>query len=286
MTTSVRRYGIETEDPEREERFRRLEEEVAKRSLAQLSVGENAQMRARSPTPQVQGIRVDRNIIGGLGVQWSPLEIGDIRRYEIEAATDQGFRNVVESENLTANSYVFRSLDPETTYYIRVRGVNSRGEPGPYSSVLNSQSGQATFTNLERGAATGITTVTQTSGFNPAVLNSSNPQAQFLRTRISFETTNDTFIVGISKTDFSVLTGSSISIRLLVDGETKVEYENTNTSGFNSSGRITVPGLNVPILLGQGSHTFAFEIEIQNLGGGWPTVTPVALTYSVCQLRN
>lgn len=285
MSTSVRRYGVTVDDPNAEERFRRIEEEIAKRQLSQLSANESARRRLTSATPRVQGVRINRQIVGGLAVEWNPVDMGGMR-YTIEASTDPGFRSVIESETTTSTHYTFRGLDPDTTYYVRVQATNSRGEPGPYGEVLNTQTGQATYTNLESGAASGITTVTQTSGFTPALLDASATIAKYLQLRIAFPKTCDTFIVGVTKADIVFPPDTGMYIRVLVDGDTKIEYENANTHVTGSQGTVTIPGLMIPILLGQGSHTFGFEVELFDLGGGYLTLTPKLFTMAVWQARN
>ncbi len=48
--------------------------------------------------------------------------------YEIELATDSNFTNIIASETVEINSYKPTALQPETTYYWRVKPINQCGE--------------------------------------------------------------------------------------------------------------------------------------------------------------
>jgi hypothetical protein len=61
--------------------------------------------------------------------------------HDFELARDINFSDIVTSQNgLSQTSYEYRSLDIETTYYWRVRGVNSAGE-GLWSPVSSFTTG-------------------------------------------------------------------------------------------------------------------------------------------------
>jgi subtilisin-like proprotein convertase family protein len=67
--------------------------------------------------------------------QWSALT--NISGYQLQVATDAAFTSIVIDVNVDTNSYTHTSaLNPQTTYYWRVRGLNPCGN-GNYSSVFS-----------------------------------------------------------------------------------------------------------------------------------------------------
>jgi hypothetical protein len=56
--------------------------------------------------------------------------------YDVQVATDSEFSNLIASENVTTTSFTVPGLNQVTTYYWRVKGVNSCGE-GDFSNVFS-----------------------------------------------------------------------------------------------------------------------------------------------------
>ena len=56
--------------------------------------------------------------------------------YDVEVATDNGFSNIVASENVTTASFTIPGINQLTTYFWRVKAKNSCGE-GAFSSVFS-----------------------------------------------------------------------------------------------------------------------------------------------------
>nr|WP_298995169.1 zinc-dependent metalloprotease family protein [uncultured Allomuricauda sp.] len=56
--------------------------------------------------------------------------------YTIEIATDNGFANIVEAENTVFNTYKTNSLQPETSYFWRIRPENNCGQ-GSFSAPFS-----------------------------------------------------------------------------------------------------------------------------------------------------
>ena len=65
--------------------------------------------------------------------------------YELEIATDAGFSNIVETNTQSANTYVPQNLQNETTYFWRVKPINSCGE-GNFGTAFS-------FTTIEFNCA-------------------------------------------------------------------------------------------------------------------------------------
>lgn len=281
MGTSARRFGIENDDLELEQRLRRMEGQLEKRQLAQYTTSESAMRRARSDVPRISGVRLDNEIVGGLGVRWNPVDQPDIRRYVIEVATDNSFRN---SDSFTTVDpfYVFPNLTSGQQFYVRVKAQNARQEDSPWSAVLNTATGQATFQDLQSGAAGNIVITTQTSGFQPTQVTAAT-SGLYATTRLSLPTTAEVLIFGFAKFDYSYVTAETIFVDVLVDGVNKQTYE-TKLNTVSTAGRSTIPGLGFPQLLGQGSHRFEFQVRISS--GGSSTVNPVEFTLGIWEQRR
>lgn len=283
MGTSARRRGIDS-DPERELRFRRIEEELDIRALSNNQTSASAQRRHRSTVPAITGLRLDNQIVGGLGIVWNSSDIPDIRKYELQYSVDGSFLDATTI--IRQDPYhTISNLSPETTYHIRVRAFNSRGEEGPWSPVLNSQTGQATVSNLADGSASNIVVRTKTEGFFPAELDGAGTDiGRYLRTRISFPVAAETLIIGVSQGVLDYKKDDFFYIKVKVDGTSKITYTNSNDLGGNtaSAGTLTVPGLTVPILLSSGPHEFLIEVEVT----GTTTFTPSEMSLAIWQVRK
>ena len=107
---------------------------------------------------------------------------------------------------------------------------------------------------------------------------------------MSFPSSAEALILGAAKFDFTADSEDTIYVRVRVDGDSKQEYENAigNKSDTPSLGRLTVPGLGFPQLLGQGLHTFDFEVEVSATGTlvFGTTLTPIQFTLSIWEQRN
>lgn len=287
MTTSVKRTGLGAlDDPELETRLRRIEEELAQRQLANLDVTTGAIKRSTSTVTSVTGIRVDNEVVGGLGITWNPADIADLRRYEINIAATADFGSNVQEYRTTAPRFLSSGLSANQTYYVRVRAVNSRGEAGPWSGILNTSTKQATFTNLAAGAASNITVFSQVGGFNPEVL-LAGEEGEYLNEDLSMPTTAEVLIFGFAKTGFDTIAGNDTGaiVELLVDGDSKQIYDNTTTAGsigVLSTGTLSIPGLAFPLLLGAGVHRFSFRVA----AGNNMTLTPVEFIVAIWESRN
>jgi len=294
---SAKRLGIEADDPQLESRLRNIEVDLAQRTPANNNDqadpnralenrGSVVQRRHRQPPPQISGLRVENNVIGALSVKWNSSDLSDLRRYEVQVATDPNFRDA-DTFTVLEPQYIFPDGAADQTYFVRVRQINSRGEASPYSSFLNTTTGQATFLNLASGSASNITTVIQTSGFSPAELDTGGTTiGTYASSRISFPTAAEALIFGAAKVDINLRATHTVFIRLRVDGDPKQTYENRSDSA-GSDGRLTVPGLGFPQLIGAGFHTFDFEVELLKPGGGADTtLTPVEFILSIWEQRN
>ena len=153
---SAKRLGLETEgNLELELRLRRIELEIDKRPLGNQDA--TTLSRGKSSTvPQVTGLSLGGTIPGGFTVKWSAVTISDLRRYEVEFATDLGFTTGVQKFTAATTTLAFTTADTSvaTTFFTRVRAVNSAGTRGPFSITLNTTTGQAESQDIADDAIT------------------------------------------------------------------------------------------------------------------------------------
>jgi len=284
VTVSAKRRGI-TDDPEQELRFRRIEEELDARALANVQTGASGYRRGKSTVPQLSGVRLDNNIVGGVGVTWNSTDIPDLAKYQLQYDTDASFLNAT-TLNMQATNYTLPNLSAETTYHVRVRAFNSRGDEGPWSSTLNAQSGQASVSNLADGSASNIVVRTKTAGFVPATVGAAGSTlGSYLNTRLSFPVAAETLLIGVTKGVTLIIVDEPMYVRMKIDGQTKIEFEtNFSVLASASTGTFTVPGLIVPVLLSSGSHSFSIDVEIDD--GGSAYFTPSLVSLAIWQVRK
>ena len=111
--------------------------------------------------PIVGGISIQNRIPGAVSVKWAPLDISIIDRYDVWVSSDTNFPPELTFKyqvSEKANSFTFTEGNPDTTYYIAIRGVAGSGRIGPWSSYVNSKTGKATKFIVDRGAFSTIDT--------------------------------------------------------------------------------------------------------------------------------
>jgi hypothetical protein len=281
MTVSAKRRGID-QDPERELRFRRIEQELDARALANNQTAASAQRRGKTSVPQVSGLSLDNSIVGGIGVKWSAVDIPDVQKYQLQYSADNNFLSAT-TVTIYNTHYNLPDASAETTYYVRVRAFNSTGASGNWSSTLNAQTGQASVSNLADGSASSIVVVSKTAGFSPATVDGAGTTVgRYLRRVINFPVAAETLLIGLCKGTMTLNNNETLYVRLKVDGQTKVEYENKPTGGVASVGVLTVPGLSVPVLIPSGQHEFVIEVEAD----GTSTYAPSEASLAIWQVRK
>lgn len=149
---SAKRYGLDVKgDLELESRLRRMELELGK--LARGNEDATVLSRGKGAVPQVSGLRLGGTIPGGLTVLWNAVSISDLRRYDVQFATNLAFNEGLQTFTASTTTYPFTTATAGgATYYARVRAVNSNRRQGAWSTVLNTATGQAASTELADGA--------------------------------------------------------------------------------------------------------------------------------------
>lgn len=155
---SARRLGVTVDDADLEARLRRIENVLENKQNANIQIESNEQRRNRTGIPRVTGLEADDSIVGAFGVKWDPVD-ANISRYEVQLATMPGFANPSSFKVTEPNFVLPTTLDPTLTYYVRVRAVGTRvtksgsRDIGDWSVTFSIDPGQATFNNLQTGAA-------------------------------------------------------------------------------------------------------------------------------------
>lgn len=279
---SVPRKGISESPEDLEARLRRIELELAQRSLANLDISQSS--RALGTPGQVTGLTIDRSVIGGLQFVWNANTQSDIH-YSIEISTSSTFAASTTTTRKTREPrYFFAEGNSTLTYYIRVRAINSRGDPGPYSSVLNSTTGQATANNLISGAANEVVRTIQTS-FSPATLSTAGTTTGVYGSTAVETIGGPILVFAHFKWDYSYSTNHIIFLRTRINGISVIEYE--EKTSFTSAGTATMPGNAIPAVVNAGLHEIDFQVEVDNNGQSFTTtITPDELVISVWEPRR
>jgi hypothetical protein len=155
MGQSAKRYGLEvTDNLELELRLRRIEVQLAGKSDSNQDAAELS--RGAGDVPQVTGLSLGGSIPGGFTIKWTAVTISDLRKYEVQFATNLGFNENLQEFTAGSTSFPFTTADTlvSTSYFARVRAVNNVGTPGPYSITLNTSTGQAASQDIEDEAIT------------------------------------------------------------------------------------------------------------------------------------
>lgn len=89
------------------------------------------------PPPQTVGLTVAAGL-GDLQIQWTPSAHDDVTyggKYEVQVATNSGFSTGLLTYSTGNTSISIAGLALDTTYYTRVRAVDSDGNTGTYSTT-------------------------------------------------------------------------------------------------------------------------------------------------------
>lgn len=174
MATNAKRYGLEVEgNLELESRLRRMEVEIQKRTLANPDVIVTA--RARSTPAQITGISVVGSTPGAVTISWNASTASDLRRYDVEFAEDTSFVTNKQTFRESNTQFQFSTASATggsggTTFFARVRAVNSILVAGPFSVILNTTTGEVVSGDIADGAidteqlADGAVTGAKTTG--------------------------------------------------------------------------------------------------------------------------
>lgn len=154
---SAKRLGLEVEDTELELRLRRIEQSLDNKAGANIDAENTG--RGKGDVPQVTGLRVTGQTPGATAIAWNAVSIPDLRRYELNFATNLDFSTDLQSFNEAGTTFSFSTASEVgggggATWFARVRAVNSSGNRGIWSAVLNLTTGQAQTEDIGDGEVT------------------------------------------------------------------------------------------------------------------------------------
>jgi hypothetical protein len=163
---------IGNEDPNLETRLLRMEGEIAARTTSSGSPANSAPL-ANNPADaprQVTGITIKNRVPGAISVKWV-IPPTNVDRFEVQFSDESYFPDQFQGNTTfkytvdgRANYFVFTEGDPDVVYYCRVRAVSAAGNPGPFSSTLNLQTGKATATLIGEGETSSFLHVKEKPG--------------------------------------------------------------------------------------------------------------------------
>jgi hypothetical protein len=140
-------------DPDLELRLRNIERQLTLKSVANPDSDET-QIVAGSDIAAPTGLKLV-NGVEEIQVTWDAAPIGNLKHYEVQNDTDSGFSDptITKTQQTLQN---FTSLTAETTYYVRVRAVNTDGDAGAWTGSLNTTTAQVVNADLaDRAVSTG-----------------------------------------------------------------------------------------------------------------------------------
>jgi len=247
---SAKRYGLDVKgDLELESRLRRIELELGK--LARGNEDAVVQSRGQGAVPQVTGLRLGGQIPGGLTILWNAVSISDLRRYDVQFATNLAFTVGFQAFVASTTTYPFTTAtEGGAVYFARVRAINSNRRNGAWSAILNTATGQVASADLADGAVDtasiqdGAVTVEKNDPESVAAL---DPADGLPGQGVVVNSTNDAF----DFIDLPSLSGIAASTNAAVDGENKqgvikfpgglkVQFD-TVTANLNSTTTVTLP---------------------------------------------
>lgn len=144
--------------------------EIDRRALANPGVdAKSTSVRSGDATPpRVSGISPSTVFTqpGTFTVKWNAAAINDLQRYEVQISTTADFTQDVVTDSTRNLHYTWNEGDVDTTYYLRVRAVNTKGNAGPWSSRISSATGKVATATIVVNAASEIDSFTQSTGFS------------------------------------------------------------------------------------------------------------------------
>jgi hypothetical protein len=159
MATSSKRYGLEVKgDLELELRLRRIEGRLDA-VIGASDFGASEDTQRLSTIPLVTGLRVKGRTPGSVTVSWNQLRLTNLRRYELEFATNLAFSENKQAFNVAGTEFNFTTVEQAgggggQQVYARVRARVTSGSFGSFSVVLNTSTGQAQTADIADEAVT------------------------------------------------------------------------------------------------------------------------------------
>src|SRR5574338_40572 len=145
---------------DKELRLRRIEEQLEQRALNNDKT--DTVRRETTAIPAPTGLHLVPNV-GTITAEFNPVD-ADIRYYDVQVAQNQQMANPTSIQT-SDYRFTYAEGDPEVTYYIRVRAVTTDNRVGPWSGILNTETGMVFTEIIEVAATTNLASEDLTSGF-------------------------------------------------------------------------------------------------------------------------
>jgi len=162
VSVVARRLGMDSKDPELNQRLRRIEQVLSMKAAANEFVDNPSA--ANQDIPKPENLTSEYHITKWK-VTWDPVDIPDVKKYEMIVGTDAAFSTVIGNYTRTEPEFTYPGASANLTYFIRVRAVNLDFEDGPWSDTLDVTTGQVTTADIEANALTQLWEFNQESGF-------------------------------------------------------------------------------------------------------------------------
>ena len=149
---SHRRLGSLVDDPDLEARLQRIEAELATKALANVESSTKAIPTKTNISP-ITGLKIQTNIPGTLTVRWNPVDIINLKYYEVNVANNLAFIHDGGSKfsrtyKVVTSFFEFPdSFDPDATWYVRVRTVNQVGVRSQWTLPISTGTGRVILIN-------------------------------------------------------------------------------------------------------------------------------------------
>lgn len=154
MPGASQRFGIEHMDLDLELRLRRIEQALEQKLDANPRADPWGAINL--PVPRVTGLALGE-VVNGWAVEWTPLDIPDLRKYEIRVSTTIDFAIFTEYSTRT-NRLTFTDDTSTEAKYIKVRAASLSKRRSIWSSILDTSTGGLVNTgDIEIGAISQFT---------------------------------------------------------------------------------------------------------------------------------
>ena len=232
------RRGISgaAENPDLESRLLKIENKVKNLGSYSQSPTTDSAPPVESGTDQtpglVFGVSVTATVPGAITLRWVGLVSNNINHYDVWVSTDKSFVDPIATHQYKVsnktNVFTFAEPDDGTLdppYYLKVRGVSTSGRTGPWSAVVDSQTGKATASHF--GFGTDVLEDSH-SWENPEILESTwayrgTPETKFpggtypaIKTvgSVTVEVTEPTALlcIGLLDLQYELIEGSRVTI--------------------------------------------------------------------------
>jgi len=227
--------------------------------------------------PKIAGL-TRTQVVDGIQVTWTDPGIRDLAFYEVQRSTTNTFVNPT-SVRVRQEQHIFRDLDPDTTYFIRVRAQNQAGNLGPFSNSVNTTTGTVQASEIAVGATQTIHEVSQSGSpiFNLATNGATNNTDDLTFT--VFDANTIIIPRSIIQLDYASAWGASsttnnLTVELREDtgsgfstvDSAQIDFKSTVPSSGASKARVTLPSFTSFRQPGGGSITYDIKLTT-NIAG-------------------